>query len=66
MYVQGEGVPENYVRAYAWTNLANAQGHEKTAKLKSALRWRMAAEQIAEAHQLSSDLFERVESARSE
>ena len=26
MYDKGEGVPEDYVKAYAWFNLAAAQG----------------------------------------
>ena len=28
MYGTGQGVPEDYVLAYMWWNLAAAQGHE--------------------------------------
>ena len=66
MYGKGEGVPENDVRAYAWANLASAQGLENAVKYKNALRRGMTAEQIAEAQKLSSDLFKRIESAKSE
>ena len=29
MYYKGEGVPEDYVRAFAWFNLAAAQGSNR-------------------------------------
>jgi len=28
MYANGEGVPTNYIRAYAWRNIAAASRHE--------------------------------------
>ena len=29
MYATGEGVPENYMKAYVWWSMAKASGHEK-------------------------------------
>ena len=59
MYV-GEGVPEDYVRAYAWCNLAAAQGDEPAVKAKESLRELMSAKQIARAQELSNAFSKRV------
>ena len=53
MYASGEGVPENFVLAYKWANLAAARGSEKARELKSGVKKLMTREQIAEAQQLS-------------
>ena len=60
MYANGEGVPENYVLAYAWFNLAAAQGDETAVSGKADLQRRMTAAQIAEAQELSTTLFARI------
>ena len=60
MYANGEGVPENYVRAYAWLNLAAAQGHETAVSAKADVEGLMTAAQIAEAQELSTTLFARI------
>ena len=60
MYANGEGVPENYVLAYAWFNLAAAQGDEKAVSGKADLQPHMTAAQIAEAQELSTTLFARI------
>ena len=65
-YVLGQGVPEDYVKAYAWMNLAAAKGNKKASELKDALRRRMTTEQVAKAQELSSELFSRIESAKSD
>ena len=54
MYDNGEGVPEDYVRVYAWCNLAAAQGFEPAVKAKDWLRERMTAKQIERAQELSN------------
>ena len=66
MYAKGEGVLENYVKAYAWWNLAAAQGHKDAIKAKASLRKDMTAEQVAEAQKLSVELWERIESSKTE
>ena len=60
MYANGAGVPENYVLAYAWYNLAAAQGHETAVSGKANLQPHMTAAQIAEAQELSTTLFARI------
>ena len=60
MYANGEGVPENYVLAYAWLNLAAAQGHEGAVSRKAEVEGLMTAAQIAEAQELSTTLFARI------
>ena len=59
MYSQGWGVPRDYVKAYAWLNLATVQGNENAANIKDLLRQRMNVEQVAEAHKLDAELRER-------
>ena len=65
MYFFGGGVPKDYVKAYAWMNLAAAQGDENAPKGKDVLREKMTPEQVAEAQELSSELFNRIESSKS-
>ena len=66
MYATGEGIPEDYVKAYAWMNLAAAQGVENAGEVKDRIREMMTRAQVSEGQKLASDLFERIESARSE
>ena len=60
MYANGMGVPQDDVLAYAWWNLATAQGHERANEYKDQLRTRMTANQIARAQELSSAFFGRI------
>ena len=62
MYETGQGVPEDYVQAYAWLNLAAAQRYESAIQGKNELRKRMTSEQIAQAQELSTTLFLQIES----
>ena len=61
MYANGMGVPEDYVRAYAWLNIAAASGDEDAIELRSMTRELMTPSQIAEAQQLSREIFERIQ-----
>ena len=47
MYTTEEGVPEDYVLAYAWMNLAGAQGDDRAQEAKDRLSRRMTGEQVA-------------------
>ena len=49
MYAEGKGVPQDYVQAYAWSNLAAAGGHEDARKRRDNLLERMSPEQVADA-----------------
>ena len=66
MYVVGKGVLEDYVEAYAWMILAATQGHEDAVKGKDVLRPKLTAEQVAEAQKLAAELFDRIESSKSD
>ena len=60
LYEQGWGVPEDYVLAYAWYNLASAQGNEQARDIKDDLRTRMTPDQIAQAQEMSATLFDLI------
>ena len=66
MHYRGEGVPEDYVRAYVWANLAAASGVVKAKELKDQLRPQMTTEQVAEAQKRSGELLRRIESKTSQ
>ena len=49
LYVQGLGVPQNYVQAHMWFNLAASRGEAEVVTERDTLAARMAPEQVAEA-----------------
>jgi uncharacterized protein len=55
MYIAGHGVPQDYVRAYMWLNLAAVRGDAKIAKLRDLTRALMTPAQIAEAQKLARE-----------
>ena len=58
MYVQGQGVPQDYVLAHKWVNLAAAQGGETgdiAVKTRDLVANEMTPEQIAEAQRLARE-----------
>jgi S1-C subfamily serine protease len=64
-YLNGEGVPMDYIQAYEWLNLAAAQGGlaEITAtKIRDNLAGQMTPGQIAEAQRLAREFRPRKES----
>jgi hypothetical protein len=63
-YSSGEGVPKDYVRAYAWWNIAAAQGDTSAAEIRDVLQSSMTADQIARAQELSATLFNRIYQSR--
>ncbi len=65
-YYLGQGVPEDYVTAYAWANLSAASGNSDAVQLKESLRASMTAAQVAEAQRKSTTLFNRIESEKSQ
>jgi len=52
MYYQGQGVPQDYVCAHMWFDLAAAHGEKDAAKKRDTVAQRMT-EQIAEAQKLA-------------
>jgi TPR repeat protein len=55
MYHNGLGVPQDYVMAHMWFNLAAALGDEKALKTRDALAKNMTSEQITEAQRLARE-----------
>ena len=55
MYGNGEGVPQDYVQAYMWLNLAVVQGHENARKGRDIVYKNMTPEQIVEAQRLARE-----------
>ena len=60
-----DGVPKDYVKAYAWYILAAAQGNEEASELKDSLREKMTTAQVAEAEELAAEIRDRIESSKS-
>ncbi len=55
MYATGSGVPEDMIRAYMWTSLADAQGLGDSVKeFKAELSKKLTDEQIASAEYMSA------------
>ena len=54
------------MKAYAWLNLAAAQGDKMAVERRDRLREKMTAEQVAEAQRLAGEFWERIESSKSE
>ncbi len=55
MYSKFRGVPQDYVQAHMWFNLAAAQGKESYRKSRDILAEQMTPAQIAEAQRLARE-----------
>ncbi len=55
MYYSGEGVPTDFVLAYAWYNLAAAGGQNDAVKSREFIEKRLSSIHIAEAQRLGSN-----------
>jgi TPR repeat protein len=64
MYAKGNGVPQDYVQADAWYNLASANGHANAKHNKDLLIEKMTPEQIARAQELARELDEKINRAK--
>jgi TPR repeat protein len=51
MYANGEGVPQDYVQAFVWFNLAASES-DKAAQYRDLVASKMTPAQIAEAQRL--------------
>lgn len=60
MHANGDGIPKDFVQAYAWYNLAATQGNKLASKNKDIVRKRMAPTQIAAAQKLSRELCAKI------
>jgi TPR repeat protein len=55
LYAEGKGVPQDYVQAHMWYNLAAANGDKLAAEFRDGLAKQMALAQIAEAQKLARE-----------
>jgi TPR repeat protein len=55
MYANGQGVPQDYIQASMWVNLAAAQGQEEAVKGREILTKGVTSNQIAEAQRLARE-----------
>jgi hypothetical protein len=55
MYRDGECIPQDYVLAHMWFNLAAAQGKPEARRLRDLLAEQMTPSQIAEAQRLARE-----------
>jgi TPR repeat protein len=55
MYAIGNGMPQDYVEAHKWANLAAAQGNKVAEKFMDSIAARMTSDQIAEAQRLARE-----------
>jgi len=59
MYINGYGVPKNYIQAHMWLNLAGVDGDKKTEELRNFVEERMTPFDISEAQKLASEWMEK-------
>ena len=55
MYHQGQGVPQDYVQAHMWLNLASANGSAHAVEVRDTVARSMTPDQIAEAQRLARE-----------
>jgi cytochrome c biogenesis protein CcmG/thiol:disulfide interchange protein DsbE len=58
-YDAGQGVPQDFVLAHMWWNLAAAQGNARASEMRALVAKRMTPAQIAEAQRLAREWFFR-------
>ncbi len=54
-YAEGQGVPQDYVRAHMWFSVSSAQGNQLAAKNRDHIAPRMTPAQTAEAERLARE-----------
>ena len=59
VYGNGQGVPQDYVRAYMWFGLAAAQGDERARKNRNIVAEQLTPDQIIEAQKLAREWMEK-------
>ena len=59
MYYNGEGVPQDYVQAHMWWNLAASKGNENGRKNRDIIAKKMTPVQITEAQRIAREWLEK-------
>ncbi len=55
MYAKGQGVPQDYVYAHMWFNLAAARGDDGANKVRDSVASLMTPAQVVEAQKLARE-----------
>ena len=55
MYHNGQGVPQDYVQAHKWYNIAGANGSETGTSNRDSVAKQMTPAQVAEAQRLARE-----------
>ena len=55
MYYEGKGVPQDYVYAHMWANIAASGGQKNAVKFRNLVEEEMTPSQIAEAQKLARE-----------
>ncbi len=63
MYANGEGVPLDNGQAYAWASLASVDGQPNAVALRNEIARSLSETQLAEAQQLSLELYARIQNS---
>ena len=58
MYANGEGVPQNNLRAYVWFSVAAAQGDEDARSNRDIISETLTPEQLARGQDMATRCFE--------
>lgn len=59
MYLYGAGIPKDYIKAFAWFDLAAAQGDTDAAKYREAAATQLNTAQMREAGKLAEDYYDK-------
>ena len=59
LYAEGQGVAQDYAMAYAWYNLAAAQGNSEARDNRAEVTAKLDTASLAEAQKLSDEYFKR-------
>lgn len=59
MYLYGAGVEKDFIRAYAWLELAARQGDTAAAQFRDAIAARLTVEELRSATVLAEDYYDR-------
>jgi len=55
IYANGRGVPQDYVVAHMWFNLAASRGDQEAAEMRDSIEKSMSAVQVAEAQKMARE-----------
>lgn len=59
MYLNGQGVAQNYIQAHVWFNLAAAQGYKLAVGGRNRVAKQMTPQQITQAQKLATECLAR-------